>query len=370
MYEDKYYIKISPEVLDGDIFKVCYPSGATYSSGCTFVYSAMTSILSGGTNGDSLLTGLTIPILLTESAVDVGYYSVFDGALLQADTVKNFIFSATTSTPKRYFFYNTSDHEYKNYLELSSYTVDWGDNSPIQTITTFSPNYITHDYINDGEYTITLSQTNPWGVNIVKKIVEVPFTGLTIPNPNGTAYFSPNTGSWSGTLISYDYIFDGDAINQISAQVSSNFVSVPFPITGNTNSRITELRRYGTVKYQVNQPIFDKNNQFFGVITSINPSFTAYTIQDVDYFDFSGGTTIYALGSSGLTADWLLQEPIVKDESLLNIIFQSEVQSDVYIERGKNSALERVQRLSEVNNIGDLELYGYGFFNFKKGEEL
>jgi hypothetical protein len=35
----------------------------------------------------------------------------------------------------------------------------------------------------------------------------------------------------------------------------------------------------------------------------------------------------------------------------------------VYVERGKNSAYERVQRLGEVDNIGDLLNYGYGFFN-------
>jgi hypothetical protein len=35
----------------------------------------------------------------------------------------------------------------------------------------------------------------------------------------------------------------------------------------------------------------------------------------------------------------------------------------VFIERGKNSGLERLIRLGEVDNIGDLEKYGYGFFN-------
>jgi len=42
----------------------------------------MTDILSGGTYNsgttqyDSLLTGLTIPILLTENVNDIGYYSI------------------------------------------------------------------------------------------------------------------------------------------------------------------------------------------------------------------------------------------------------------------------------------------------------
>jgi hypothetical protein len=91
-----YHIKISPEVINGDIFKVNFldpyvedvlipfccditTSAVTkYVTGGTYAYSSMTEVLSGGTNGSSLLTGLTIPVLFTETAVDVGYYSVFD----------------------------------------------------------------------------------------------------------------------------------------------------------------------------------------------------------------------------------------------------------------------------------------------------
>jgi hypothetical protein len=36
--------------------------------------------------------------------------------------------------------------------------------------------------------------------------------------------------------------------------------------------------------------------------------------------------------------------------------------TNLYIERGKNSAYERIQRLGEVDNVGDLINYGYGFF--------
>ena len=48
------------------------------------------------------------------------------------------------------------------------------------------------------------------------------------------------------------------------------------------------------------------------------------------------------------------------------MVDQPEIQTDVYVERGKNSALEFVERLGEVDNVGDLEKYGYGFFNVEK----
>ena len=44
------------------------------------VYSCMSQILSGGTNGSSIMTGLSLCIMLTETTIDLGYYSPFDGA--------------------------------------------------------------------------------------------------------------------------------------------------------------------------------------------------------------------------------------------------------------------------------------------------
>ena len=99
MEERNRYIKISPEVIKGDIFKVKYQNTDVY------VYSSMTQILSGGTDGSSILTGLTIPILFTENTVDIGYYSVFDGMVLQKETMTNFLFSANTLDPNICYFY-------------------------------------------------------------------------------------------------------------------------------------------------------------------------------------------------------------------------------------------------------------------------
>lgn len=364
MNENTINIKISPETLSDILFQGCYDSGATYDSGCTFYYPSLSKVLSGGTNGESLLTGLTIPIVFTQNDVDFGYYSVFDGMILQADVVKNFIFSGQTFFPKRLYFYNTSEKEYKNFLNLSDYTVDWGDGTPPLNINLFSPYYVYHDYLNPGQYEVILTQKNPWGTNTVKKIIDIPITATTITNPNGTAYFTPNIGSWSATPISYDYLFTGDSINQISAQISENYTNVPFYLTGETKSRINELRLYGPRPFIVNQVIKDSNNNFFGMIDSINQSYTGYTIQDNKYLDLPDGKTIFFIASSGLIADWMVEEPITKDEALLNVVYTPEVQSDIYIERGKNSVLERIQRLGEINTIGDLTIYGYGFFNF------
>ena len=87
MESERINIVISPEILNRDLFNINY-DGNTFG-----IYSGMTQILSGGETGGSLLTGLTIPILFTETFNDLGFYDEFDGFIDQADTVNNFIFS-------------------------------------------------------------------------------------------------------------------------------------------------------------------------------------------------------------------------------------------------------------------------------------
>ena len=379
MTERDYRIRISPEVIKGDIRKVnlfTSITGVNYVTQCcvlvpepveikitgsTYVYSSMTDILSGNTNGTSLLTGLTIPILLTENVNDIGYYSIFDGMVLQQDTMLNFIFSGSNYTCT---FKNSSDLEFKKYLEFSSYKVDWGDNSSEETLTTTSSS---HTYLTPGEYEVVLTGINPWGTNRITKKVFVPFTGATTLNPRGNATFTPAGGSWATTSFSYDYIFSGDAnCNSTTDDIRlfNTGNTIPFLITGYTQSSLRDLRQYGSTPYK---PLISvtANTGAIGMYSGVSEDglYTAYTINDIDYYDYQDGTTLFVTYSSGLTRDMVVCQPIVKNELLLGIIDEAEVQSNIFIERGKNSALERIQRFGEVDNIGDLEKYGYKFFN-------
>ena len=395
MTERDYRIKISPEFISGDIFKVNYNAGTITGTGIvnnccivpaqtfkidltgtSYVYSSMTEVLTGGTNttnissattkaGTSLLTGLTIPILLTETVTDIGYYSVFDGMVLQQDTMLNFVFSGNSIIPKRCYFYNTIDIEFKKYLEFSTYKIDWGDGSVSALTPTTSSIY--HDYNNLTGYTITLSGMSPWGTNIIKKTITTPFTGVTISNPKGTANFKPAGGNWANTLLSYDYIFSGDSscdatLNDIN--LFNPITNIPFLITGYTTSSLSDLKQYGTTLYKPGTQVTG-NTGMIGMYSGVssNGLYTAYTINDIDYYDYPDGKTLFVVKSSGLTSDMLVCEPIVKNDLLMNIIDEAEVQSNIFIERGKNSALERVERLGEVDNVGDLVKYGYKFFN-------
>jgi len=359
MKTQRTYIKISPEVLKDDVIQETY-SGNTFG-----VYSGLTEILSGGTDGSSLLTGLTIPVMFTQSFNDLGYYTPFDGYILQKDVVNNFVYSGNPNNGFEVLVYNTSDRDFKKFLQLADYVIDWGDGSSTQKINQTSPNSLSHTYPYASEFTITMTQTNPWGTTEIKKTIEVPMVGVTIPNPDGTITFTPQGGSWAGTPLSYDFIFSGDAENNIQAQISSNSTTVPFIVSGYTKSKLTSLSSYGSVRYATNVPIF-QNGQLYGVINEMDTDYTAYTINNVDYYDYPDGTTLFVENSSGITANDISVSAITKQEVLLDMVSSPEIQSEVFIDRGKNSAFEGLERLGEVDNLGDLTRYGYGFYKINE----
>ena len=389
MEEQKYYFKISPENIFGDLRLVQYTGGTdvydttdpccpiltgeTSVTGVDYigVYTGMTYVLSGGTNGDSLLTGLTIPIMITQTAVDMGYYSVFDGAVWQKDVINNFLFSATTGSPYTYYFYNTSDTELLKFLSLVTYVVDWGDGSPNVTITGTSP--LSHTYpTSNSEYQITMTATSPWGISKITKTITIPFDDVIITNPNGTATFTPAGGNWTGTSFNYDYIFSGDSNTDINDFFSYNYTTIPFLVSGNTESTINDLAQYGPKsslyggKFKIGVQVTGTTGSV-GTVWGPDPDglYTAYTINQIDYFDYEN-FTIFMVYSSGFTQDNIIMTGLTKNEALINVIDQPEVQTNVFVERGKNSALEYIERIGEVDNVGDLEKYGYGFFNVKK----
>ena len=357
MDEIRYSIVVSPENLNSDIFTETY-SG---DSGVNIfgVFSGMSYVLSGDTNGQSLLTGLTIPIFFTKTINDIGIYSEFDGDLLQKDVITNFVYSSDTQNPYNIFVYNTSGDLTISYLTFTKFFVDWGDLSPITTLTN-QP--ISHIYPNTPEvYTISFSGINTWGTTVIQKQIFLPSTGVTISNLEGTVTFIPQSGSWSGIPTSYDFIFTGDSQNNLLSQISSTYTTVPFPISGYTKSKLINLKRYGSTPYTIGYQ-FIKDGQLYGQVDDITIDYIEYTINGIKYYDLTNGKTLYIAESSGLTQDNIVISAITKNERLMDFVSDPEIQSNVFIERGKYTAFEPLQRLGEIDNIGDLKRYGYNYF--------
>ena len=186
-------------------------------------------------------------------------------------------------------------------------------------------------------------------------------------------------GNWSATPISYDYIFSGDSNCDVDQHISSNYTTVPFMVSGYTNSTINDLEVYGAAnslfagKFKLDEEVTGIGG-VVGTVWKPDPTliYTAYTINGIDYYDYpenigdSNYSTLFVTYSSGYTENNLDCLPITKDEGLMNVVDGPEVQSDIFIERGKYSAFEYIQRLNEVSTMGGLEKYGYGFFNIRK----
>ena len=384
----EYKFIISPENIKSDLVFVTYTGDtdittiidpccltattiSATTTGTTGVYLPMDFLLSGNTGGTSFLTGLSVNIMLTESAVDLGYYTPTDGLIIQADVLNNFIVTANTLNPYTFTFYNTSDLEFIKFLQLSKYNLDWGDGSPIQPVLGITP--LTHTYPTaPNTYTITLTASSPWGISKVEKTVTTPYTNVVITNPQGNITFYPAGGTWSGTPISYDYIFTGDSNTDINDYYSYNYTSVPFVVSGFTESTLNDLAQYGPKinlaggKYKLGVQVTGTTGEI-GTYWGVDPTglYSAYTINGVNYFDYED-FTIYVTESYGLVPGDLVLSALTKNEALLNVIDEPEIITNVFVERGKYTALENVMRLGEVDNVGDLEKYGYKYFNIEK----
>lgn len=388
MEAQEYKFIISPENIKSDLTLVPYTGetnitdfldpcclqesqSTTSNQGLSGVYLPMSYVLSGNTGGTSFLTGLSVNIMITETTVDIGYYTPFDGLVLQADVLNNFITTADTINPYTYSFYNTSDLEFVKFLQLCTYTIDWGDGSPQQVVLGITP--LTHNYpVGTNDYIITLTCNSPWGISKVQKPITVPYTNVTIPNPQGSITFYPAGGNWSGTPVSYDYIFTGDSNTDINDYYSYNYTTVPFPVTGYTQSTLNDLAQFGP-KINLEGGKFKLGIQVTGSTGGIGTyygvdstgSYTAYTLNELLYHDYED-FTIYFADSYGLVPGEIVLSALTKNEALLNVIDQPEIITNVYIERGKYTPLENVMRLGEVDNVGDLEKYGYKYFNIEK----
>lgn len=355
-------VKISPEVLIYDIRPEIY-NGFTFG-----YYSGMTDILSGGTNGSSLLTDLSIPVFFTQDYNDIGYYSPFDGDLTHCNENVNFTFILNETDPNGVCILNTSRQDV-TFLKDSVYYIDWGDGSPVEQVISLIPNYLCHSYLLEDTYKLSFSGVSNFGTFVIQKNITIPFVVTPYTNPDGTVVFTSNNGSWSGTPTSQKYIYFYDSNNTVAQQISAVYTNIPFVVSGNTKSRLEELRVYGPNPY-IDGLVLTLDDGSTGVTNSQSVNFTAYTINDQAYLDYPNGTTAFYCFSEGLTAEMLTASGVTKFEYLMNIIEQPEIQSYVFIERGKNSGMESFKRIGEINNTGSLTNYGFGFFNVKNWDDF
>jgi len=102
---------------------------------------------------------------------------------------------------------------------------------------------------------------------------------------------------------------------------------------------------------------------FTGSYTMITGSIPNYyssgsaAFQNPNYV--TGNTTQFA-------TEYVINNMLTRNEHFLGFMEQPRVYSDVFVERGKQGVMEMNLRLGEIDNMGELEIYGNGFFDVKK----
>jgi len=242
------------------------------------------------------VSGATVTLCLTEDFNDIGVYTPFDGMVLQRDVVTNFVY---TGNGYNVTVFNSSDFQFKKFLEFSNYTLNWGDGSTIDDLSIATP-ISTHTYLpNLTGYTMTLQQINPWGTVYVSKHITLPYT-MNYPsagNMFGTIELKPpgfETPIGCESIFQ-DYIFSGDSNPDVMDHFSNaqaNFgTTMPFYITGESESHLTILQNWGPNMYVVGATVPLNGADGSGVINYITDIATGYTVNDILYIDTSGGTT-------------------------------------------------------------------------------
>lgn len=136
-------------------------------------------------------------------------------------------------------------------------------------------------------------------------------------------------------------------------------------------SRVNELKKYGTNTYSG----ITTGNTFSGSY------YTGYTIDNLYYMDFTGSYTMITgsvpsyfssgslnriTGTTQFATEYVINNMLTRNEHFLGFMEQPRVYSDVFVERGKQGVMEMNLRLGEIDNMGELEIYGNGFFDVKK----
>lgn len=184
--------------------------------------------------------------------------------------------------------------------------------------------------------------------------------------------------------------------------ISNYYVYGNTTVTGLTESRIDELKSYDILnEYKVGFDMYTetyrnyKNISLTGVSrvhsmdepriyvfdtiadSNIGTDKQVYGIKFLEYTGTSRNVVIdniqsqinlnsFSYMSEGWNETNISLSAITREEYLFGITTPPEVQSDVYVDRGKTSVLDMHLRLSEIKDLGELSRYGNGFYKLKR----
>lgn len=210
-----------------------------------------------------------------------------------------------------------------------------------------------------------------------------------------------------GTPTMNPYSLTDKEILRIPNKSVSSYYNYPvdpliFKITGYTDSKLEELRSYdaktpfkigfdietsdyynyvNTLIHGVSRIFSMAEPRIYVFDTPTGPTLgTPNQVNGLRYIDYTGQTrqvTLNGVTSSipvtqfsyvceGINMTNTSLSAITKEEYLFGVIFPPEVKSEVFIERGITSVMDKHLRLSEVKDLNELSRYGNGFYTLNK----
>lgn len=288
-----------------------------------------------------------LPLFLEAKADELGVMVGFDGEIEQAEQLCNFVYTANTGNTLT--VYNSASNIKLKRIIDATFRINWGDGSATQSIGILSG--LTKTYSTAGTKSVSITMTAPWKTETVTKDIKLPLIRNTQQD-----------------LANFKY---GD-YNVVASGLTKTPIALTFVAVG--KSRKIEKKLYGSNTYSgvTNTPLPG---------TSLTCS--KYTVNGLDYYDCSDGVT-YITGkvpnhvlneTTGFTSynsntdfaiEYVTNKMLTRNEHFLGFVTEPVVYSDIFVERGKMGVSEFNLRLGEIDNIGELDIYGNGFFLVKK----
>lgn len=300
-------------------------------------------------------TGLThnLPVFLGQGIKDLGQMVSFDGEISQIEQKCNFTYSGSSNNIKIYNTTNTT--KYPTLLD-ANFTINWGDNttSTISTSNINEPNGValkmaSHTYTSSGTYNVKITLNSPWIIQEVTKKIKVPFTqSFGYPTDLGTLTFTVPY-SEPPVTATQDYLMDYRTTTGTTNHTTISFL-------GLGKSRIDEKKLYGST------------TSYSGVTTT--SEYKQYIIDGLTYRDYNDGYTYISGSTSGNTETFFTDEVyngmVTRNEHFLGFVDEPQIFSDIFVDRGKMGVMEKNFRLTEIDNTGELDVYGNGYFIVRK----
>ena len=174
----------------------------------------------------------------------------------------------------------------------------------------------------------------------------------------------------TGQTIEQDYVnyLDSGVYENLNSGTTPNS---PYVYTGNTSTydgNITGITYFNTIGKSKLSEYEKYGGGGYTIPFTLNGNVTGYTIDNITYEDQPEGYSILTYNNQIFKVE-LMDIPfyvLSRNEHFLGFVDEPKIYSDIYVERGKQGVMEMNLRLGEIDNMGELSVYGNGYFKVKK----